>query len=591
MKQFFSSLRFRLLLLVLLALVPSVGLVLYTASEQRRLAAIQAQENALRLARTAARSQEQLVDGTQQLLMVLAQIPAVRDRVPTACTEILATLLKDNPRYTSFSVIERDGTSTCYAVPPTDNPTRSLPAVLQGVVEQALETRNWAVSGYGIGPYSRRRVIGFGYPILDEARQSQAVVTTMLDVVLLNDLAAQSLLPPGSTLTANDRTGTILARYPNPEQWVGRAVPDAPIFQTILNHTGEGTTITSGEDGVMRLYAFTPLQDVPGTDIYVSVGIPTTVAFAEADQGLTRNLIALGLVAVLTLGAAWVSSDLFVLRQVRDLLGVTGRLADGDLSARTALRHGAGELNQLARAFDRMVMALEQREMERKREEHTRAELLHRVITAQEDERMRIARELHDETGHSLTTLIMGLDTARLGLTENIQKVDEYLQTTKCIAEEMFENIHCLIEDLRPHHLDVLGLVPAIAWCGEQRLNPLGIALHLDTADLPGRLPPTMEIVLFRIAQEALNNVARHARATEVNVGLSLQDSHAILQIADNGQGFDPGLMFQEKSFGLRGMRERVSILGGEFRLQSARGKGTLITVRVPIPREEVTCV
>jgi nitrate/nitrite-specific signal transduction histidine kinase len=363
MNHFLSSLRFRLLLLVLLALLPSVGLVIYTASEQRQLAAIKAQENAARLVRAEARSQEQLIGEAQQLLMVLAQIPAVRDRVPTACTEILATLLKNNPRYTSFSVIERDGTTGCYAVPSTGTPP-SVPAVLQGVMEQALETRNLAVSGYGIGPSSGRRVLGFAYPILDEAGQSQAVVTTMLDVVSLNELAAQSLLPPGSTLTANDRTGTILARYPDPEKWVGQSVPDAPIFQTILGHRGEGTTLTSGEDGVMRLYAFTPLQGVPGKDIYVSVGIPIAVAFAEADQILTRNLIALGLVAALTLGAAWISSDLFVLRQVRDLLGVTGRLADGDLSARTGLRHGTEELDQLAHAFDQMGEALEQREIE-----------------------------------------------------------------------------------------------------------------------------------------------------------------------------------------------------------------------------------
>jgi hypothetical protein len=139
--------------------------------------------------------------------MILAQIPVVRDRVPMACTEMLATLLKDNPRYTSFSVIERDGMSTCFAVPPTANPTRGLPIVLQGVVAQAFETRGWAVSGYGVGPYSGRRGLGFAYPILDEAKQTRAVVTTMLDVVSLNDLAAQSLLPPGSSLTANDRAG------------------------------------------------------------------------------------------------------------------------------------------------------------------------------------------------------------------------------------------------------------------------------------------------------------------------------------------------------------------------------------------------
>ncbi len=762
MVRFFNSLRFRLLLLVLLALLPVLGLVLRTASEQRRLAAIQAQEDALRLARTAAGSQEQLIGSAQQLLLMLGQLPAVRD--PAACNAALAKLLKSDRRFTAIAVLEVDETRRCGAFPPSFSPDVAVRTPsLHYVYEQAAATRKPVVGGYGIGPYSGRGVLAFGSPILDENGLLEAVLTCTLDVAPLSRLAAQSLMPAGSTLTENDRDGTIVARFPDPEKWVGRSVPEAPIIQIVLNRRSEGTVEAVGEDGQTRLYAFTLVDSVPNNVLYVSVGIPTDVAYAQANQTLAANLIALGLVAMFALGAAWFASDLFVLRQVKDLLNVTGRLAGGNLSARTGLRHGVSELDQLARAFDCMVDALAQRETERRQveeqvrrqaaraealvnvagrlsgqldlgrvmeaiceesvqalhvqaatvslydedrdllhvaashglpsgyveslapwprqafepwvsqagaievstgggnapdlvpevctvvrvpmvrerrligvvsifalgqtrvvdeddrmllkglaaqaalaianarlfealqqQERTRAELLHRAITAQEDERMRIARELHDETSQSLTALIVGLDTARMTLGPGAGRTGEYLQNARQITKRMLEDIRRLISDLRPTLLDDMGLLPAIAWYGEKRLKPAGIALHLDKTALPERLPSEMETVLFRVVQEALTNVVRHAGATIVDVRLANADGFLTMRVADNGQGFDLAPNWADsggKGFGLRGMRERVRILGGDFALQTAAGQGTTITVRVPMPRKGITNV
>jgi signal transduction histidine kinase len=133
--------------------------------------------------------------------------------------------------------------------------------------------------------------------------------------------------------------------------------------------------------------------------------------------------------------------------------------------------------------------------------------------------------------------------------------------------------------------------VPAIAWYGEQRLNPLGIALYLDEDGLQGRLSPAMETALFRIVQETMTNVVRHARASAVTVRLVRRGGYLTLQILDNGCGFDPQILQSSDprgaGLGLRGIQERVSILGGEFYLQTAPGQGTVITVHVPIPEAE----
>lgn len=225
-----------------------------------------------------------------------------------------------------------------------------------------------------------------------------------------------------------------------------------------------------------------------------------------------------------------------------------------------------------------------------KQQEQARAVLLRQTITAQEDERMRIARELHDETSQDITALMVGLDTANLVAQTDARKARTQLETTRGIAKNMLGGIHRLIADLRPSLLDHRGLVPAIAWYGDKRLKPLGIELHLET-NLEERLPPLMETCLFRIVQESMTNVIRHAQATQVVVRLMRQDNYIAVRLSDNGSGFDVNTVAVPdeagKGFGLQGMRERVSILAGEFDIQSNPGCGTTITIRVPLAAPE----
>jgi signal transduction histidine kinase len=222
------------------------------------------------------------------------------------------------------------------------------------------------------------------------------------------------------------------------------------------------------------------------------------------------------------------------------------------------------------------------------KQEAARTGALHHVITAQEEERKRIARELHDETSQALTALIIGLDTTSLALSVNSQDAGERLSATRSIAEGLLKEIKRIISDLRPSLLDDLGLVPAIAWYGEQRLKPLGIKFAFEGNALADRLPPSMETVLFRIVQEAITNIIRHANASSVCIRLDLDNNDLILKVTDNGMGFDPQIMQSPnssiKALGLLGMQERIRILDGEVQIQTTPGKGTTITARVPMP-------
>jgi signal transduction histidine kinase len=270
----------------------------------------------------------------------------------------------------------------------------------------------------------------------------------------------------------------------------------------------------------------------------------------------------------------------------RDEVGRLGRSLDG---MRASL---AGAMAQVARANSELEGRVEERTRElnrayqelRERDEQ-RARLLRMVITAQEDERKRIARELHDETTQSLAVLVMGLESAQAALRSGgpVPRLDE----VKALAVRTLEEIHRLILDLRPSVLDDLGLFSAVRWYAERHLAERGISLRCELGPAPGaRLPPEVEIAVFRMCQEAINNILRHARAESVLIQLEAQGGELRIEIEDDGRGFDasgPGPQ-DRPHYGLLGIRERAELLGGSARVESAAGKGTRVVVRVPLP-------
>ena len=255
--------------------------------------------------------------------------------------------------------------------------------------------------------------------------------------------------------------------------------------------------------------------------------------------------------------------------------GEVRHFAEGELAFLQGLSDQAAQAIANARLYE----ALQE-------EQRARAKLLDKTITAQEDERQRIARELHDQTSQDLAALMLSLDTCALGLATGRPGLEQHLHTAKSIAETMLANTHRLINDLRPSLLDDLGLAAAIAWYGERRLEPMGVTLELQCDQMEARLPPSLETALFRITQEALTNVVRHADASRVHLTLRVHDHTAFLTVRDNGRGFEEpittGAGTEGQGLGLRGMRERVTALGGQMRVESEPGRGTVIAVSVP---------
>lgn len=357
-----ASLRVRLLLLVLLAIIPVLGLTLYTNFEMRRLVVEDVRKETLRLARFVANGQEDTIKDIQQLLFALAQLSEVQQPDSAACSILFTQLLKQYPQYALLGVVSLEGNVFCSALPAD----RSLNLADKPFFQRAIATQSFTISSYQTDPFTGKATLLFGYPVLNENNNVQAVVFASLDLTWLNQLAIQAQLPEGSTFTMLDRNRTILARYPDPDRWVGRSAPEAPMIETMLTQQGEGTAEATGLDGVQHLFAFTPLRSTPGGgNVYVSVDIPTTIAFATANRVLASSLGVLGLVTFLTLTAAWYGSNLFILRQVDRLVDTTRRLSTGNLTVRTGLSYGQGELDQLAQAFDEMAASLERYVAER----------------------------------------------------------------------------------------------------------------------------------------------------------------------------------------------------------------------------------
>ena len=271
------------------------------------------------------------------------------------------------------------------------------------------------------------------------------------------------------------------------------------------------------------------------------------------------------------------------LRPLRDLRLMVDGVQAGQVSTdMDAIRDADPDTQRLAAAIQSMRSRLEEHSLQ------LRA-LSERAINAQEDERKRIARGLHDDTGQALTTVIFNLERLEGALPTEAARLRPRLAATRELAARTLEDLRKLVYGLRPTMLDDLGLVPAIRWYARSNLEEAGIEVAFIDLDETIRLAPRLETALFRITQEAINNILRHAGAHRVEICLFREVEAVCLRVEDDGRGFDIARISQEavpqRRLGLLGMQERVELVGGQMTVESAPGRGTRIEVQVPVSR------
>lgn len=359
MKQLTGSLRFRLAALAFAAVTPAIALALFAGIEARRSSAASAREEALRISRLVAGNQEALIRAARGQISAFTHFNRFLPEQAAECNLLAPELIQDFPSFTAIAVAFPNGDVYCNSTPleePVNLGDRPY-------FQEALRRREFAVGEYVIGRITGLPILPLAKPILDDQGSPVAVVVAPISLDWLSQLLSEMQVPEGMSILVIDRSGMILARYPDPGGWVGQTVPDHPVVQAILEGEAEGTREGVGVDGETRLYGFTALSD-PSVGGYVSVGIPTSLAYAEANRILARNLVWLGIVLVLALGVSQFASTGMVLRPVRGILDATRRMGQGDLTARTGVPRGQGELPELAQAFDEMAGKLESRSVE-----------------------------------------------------------------------------------------------------------------------------------------------------------------------------------------------------------------------------------
>ncbi len=264
------------------------------------------------------------------------------------------------------------------------------------------------------------------------------------------------------------------------------------------------------------------------------------------------------------------------LRPLSDLEVTAARLAGGDMEARVPA----------SRLADRAIASVGETLndlLDRLLEDRARERLLAlQVIGAQDAERARVSRELHDSTAQILAALMMQLGAA--ARESNSPKLDERIATLRELAAEALEEVRSLSHTMHPRVLDDLGLAAALEWLGRQTREQTSIDVHVSATELAQPLPPEMAAALYRVAQEAIRNVVRHANSRHLDVRFRREGTNAVLEIADDGTGFDvQRAEVRRPGMGLFSMRERMALVNGSLSLSAAPGDGTTVTATVPL--------
>ena len=236
---------------------------------------------------------------------------------------------------------------------------------------------------------------------------------------------------------------------------------------------------------------------------------------------------------------------------------------------------------------DRKIAQLQTAQLEESQQRETlRGELFRRVVSAQEAERQRIARDLHDETGQALTAIGMGLRGFSGRLSTRNKDGIRTLHQLETLTADSLKELERLISDLRPSHLDDLGLSAALRWYAGRVQEHASISIRVDITGEETDLDDAVKITIFRIIQESLNNVIKHAQASHVNIRLCFEERNVRIDVWDNGVGFDLDQAQQKSTsrptLGLAGMEERAALLGGNVSIQSRPGYGTQVEALIP---------
>ncbi len=354
----FFSLRARLLLLVGLAVLPLFAVVVYDSLRQRQESLAAAQRQAQELAETAALQQQLIFGHTQQILSSLAKTGELyTGKIQGKCAELGTEWLRRFPYYINFGLIAPDGTVLCSVVPFKG----AVNLADRDYFRQARDSRDFAIGRYQTGRITGKPTVNAAYPLVSEGRLVY-VAYLAIDLSWLNTLLSHIQLPPDSNVALIDNEGTVLAAYPPDTFNIGQSLPDFPRLRAAMALGPSSVTEWIDEAQIERATLLHALDSTSRGSTFLTLSTPKRRLYAEANRMLGQRLAWLGLALASVLAAAWLGSDVLILRKLRRLNAAILDFGQGDLSARTGLAPAADELGTLAKSFDHMAHRLQQQE-------------------------------------------------------------------------------------------------------------------------------------------------------------------------------------------------------------------------------------
>lgn len=416
------------------------------------------------------------------------------------------------------------------------------------------------------------------YPVVIPVKEGNTIVGYLqrwrkLSVSQQGILQLSQLLGTGATLYLGNKDGSL---------WSNLVKPIPP--PTGIKDRGTGVFDFTGDNGP----AIAASQSIQHTPWLLTVEF-TRSTLLEAPNRFLRWLVIAGMLFT-AIGSflAWIMSRNLT-RPLKDLTAASSALASGDYSVAVPVER-KDEMGKLARAFNAMSgkirkahATLEQQVKETGLMNEQLRDLSAHLQNIREEERMHIAREMHDELGQLLTGFKMDVISVKRKLSGDLDPVIiKKLEAMENNTNEAIKFVRRLSAELRPSLLDDLGLIAALEWHSHEFENRFNIRVIFQSQMTDLSVPPVIATGIFRIFQESLTNIARHAKAHEVKATLSASDGFLKMEIADDGKGFDT--TEQRKTLGLLGMKERAIMIGGDLNIRSTPGRGTTVVITVPVP-------
>ncbi len=574
-------------------------------------------DHQLAIANLIASTLDHRLDAALTLLENTAAQPSLRQNNPIHSQ---ASLLRDAQLQLSAygrRVLWLDTDGTILWTEPLDTTLLDKPFPDFSAVRPTLEKGARNVSDLCHYPDSSQPYILLAVPIfrstgevnsllVEEIGADQLGLEGVLDRVMPDSAAYIEVVDHEGTVLASNAPALCFEKGDHAGQFTALIDSQQPMIGACHQcHTGDGEENISRTEEIL---AFAPLSVVPW-----GVGVRQPASSVMAPIGYLRLQMFLGggVMLMAALLITWLITRQIV-GPIQALDKASAEFAAGNLDVPIP-RGGIDEVARLTANLEHMRVRLEATLEDHRRwnealeemvEERTRElsalyeqlqgreavckRLLGKVLTAQEEERARLARELHDIIGQSLTAIIMTTTAVENSLPTAFVSGKEKLSNVRNIAVQALQDLRQLIFDLRPEVLDDLGLAMALHSQVKKHLEPAGIQVQLRATGLKDQLPAEVETAIFRVVQEAITNIARHAHASKATISLTKKDSRLIVRVEDNGVGFDPdqAMNGRRQAWGLHGMEERITLLGGKFYIGSKPGNGTLVLAEVPLDQK-----